>query len=247
MERGTGNQTAYRAWAIRFLKPHLTQLGWDAKANETPLDSNLRASLIHTLGLFGDPGTVREARARFTTYLANPSSLNGNLRGPVFLTVGRNADEATWEKLHSLARNADSFEQKRALYSALTTVRDPALASKTLALSLTNELIAPDAARIVSRVSYDGEHPELAWDFAREHLEALLAKLPALGVNDYVPGIFRGFSDAARADELEAFAKANLPPSVGHSVAKAADEIRFQADFKQRALPEIDAWWKAKK
>ena len=246
MERDTGNQTGFRAWAIRFLRPHLAQLGWDASPGETPLESNLRSSLIRTLGLFGDPATVREARARFVVYLENPASLEGNLRGPVFLTVGRNADEATWEKLHSLARNADSFEQKRALYSALTSVRDPALASRTLALALTNELIAPDAARIVGRVSFDGEHPELAWDFAREHLEALLEKLPALAVNDYVPGIFRGFTDAARADELEAFAKANLPPAVGHSVAKSADEIRFQAEFKQRALPEIDAWWKAK-
>jgi len=247
MERGAENQAGFRAWAIRFLKPHLAQLGWDAKPDETPLDSNLRASLIQTLGLFGDPATVHEARARFIVYLENPASLAGNLRGPVFFTVGRNADEATWDKLHSLAKNADSFEQKRALYAALTSVRDPALASKTLALALTNELIAPDAARIVGRVSFDGEHPELAWDFAREHLEALLAKLSALGVNDYVPGIFRGFTDATRADELEAFAKKNLPPAVAHSVAKTADEIRFQAEFKQRALPEIDAWWKEKK
>jgi aminopeptidase N len=247
MERDTGNQTGFRSWAIRFLQPHLAKLGWNAKPGETPLKTNLRASLIRVLGLFGDPATIREARARFIEYLQSPASLDGNLRGPVFLTVGRNADEATWEKLHSLARNADSFEQKRALYSALTTVRDPALASKALALSLTNELIAPDAARIVGRVSYDGEHPELAWDFAREHLDALLEKLPALGVNDYVPGIFRGFTDAARADELEAFAQKNLPPAVHHSVAKSADEIRFEAEFKQRALPEIDAWWKEKK
>ena len=247
MESGTENRAGFRAWAIRFLQPHMTQLGWDARPGETPLESNLRSSLIRALGLFGDPATVREARARFAAYLENPASLSGNLRGPVFLTVGRNADEATWEKLHALAKNADSFEQKRALYAALTSVRDAALASKTLAMALTNELVAPEAARIVGRVSYDGEHPELAWNFAREHLETLLEKLPAISVNDYVPGIFRGFTDAARADELEAFAKANLPPAVGRSVAKTADEIRFQADFKQRALPEIDAWWKEKK
>jgi aminopeptidase N len=247
LERGTPNQAGFRAWAIRFLQPHLAPLGWDAKPGETPLESNLRASLIRALGLFGDPGTLREARARFIQFLENPASLNGNLRGPVFLTVGRNADDATWEKMHSLARKADSFEQKRALYAALTSVRDPELAAKALALALTNELIAPDAARIVARVSFDGEHPDLAWNFARVHLEALLEKLPANGVNDYVPGIFRGFTDAARADELEAFAKANLPPAVGHSVARAADEIRFQAEFKQRALPEFDAWWKEKK
>ena len=52
--------------------------------------------------------------------------------------------------------------------------------------------------------------------------------------------------DAARADELEAYAKKNLPPSVSTAVAKTADNIRFQAEFKARALPQIDAWWQAR-
>jgi hypothetical protein len=95
-------------------------------------------------------------------------------------------------------------------------------------------------------VAHEGEQPELAWDFARAHLDALLAKLPALAANSYVPGIFGAFDDAARADELEAFAQKNLPPTVGPSVAKTVDNIRFEAEFKARALPQIDAWWQAR-
>jgi len=246
LQRGSERRAAYRAWATSFLRPHFERLGWDARAGESPLDAELRAGLIRTLGAFGDADILAEARARFATYLATPTSLAGDLREPVFGIVGREADAATWEQLHERARTEDSFEQKRALYGALASARDPALAAKTLALSLSDELIAPDAARLVHRVADEGEQPELAWAFAQKHLDTLLAKVPTLAANGYVPRLFESFDEAARADELEAFAKKNLPPTVSTAVAKAADNIRFQAEFKERSLPEIDAWWQAR-
>jgi aminopeptidase N len=246
LQRGSAKRAGYRAWASGFLRPHFARLGWDTKAGESPLDAELRAGLLRTLGAFGTADILAEARARFTAYLATPASLAGDLRGPVFGIIGREADATTWEQLHERARNEDSFEQKRALYGALASARDPALAAKTLALALTDELLAPDAARLVQRVADEGEQPELAWAFAQKHLDALLAKVSALSANSYVPRLFESFDDAARADELEAFARKNLPPAVGTAVAKAADNIRFQAEFKARVLPEIDAWWQSR-
>lgn len=246
LQRGSTNRAGYRLWAASYLRPHLARLGWDAKTGESPLDTELRAGLIQTLGSFGCEDIVQEARNRFATYLATPASLSGDLRAPVFGIVGREADVVTWSQLHERARNEDSFEQKRSLYTALAMVRDPLLASQTLALSLTDELIAHDAARLVTRVAHEGQQPELAWTFARQHLDALLAKLPSIAANEYVPRLFEAFDDASRADELEAFAKKNLPPDVAVEVAKSADNIRFQAEFRERVLPQIDAWWQAR-
>jgi aminopeptidase N len=246
LHRGSSTRAGYRTWASAFLRPQFERLGWDAKAGESPLDAQLRANLIGVLGAFGNADIIVEARNRFATYLATPASLSGDLRGAVFKIVGRTADAATWETLHERARAADSFEQKRSLYTALASARDHKLAEKTLALALTDELIAPDAANLVHRVAHDGDQPELAWAFARQNLDKLLAKVSAMGANRYVPGIFDAFDDAARAGELEAYAKKNLPPSVSTAVAKTADNIRFQAGFKTRALPQIDAWWQAR-
>ncbi len=246
LHRGLATRAGFRAWAGTVLRPHFEHLGWDAKAGESPLDAELRAGLIGLLGAFGDEKIAREARARFDTYLATPASLSGDLRGAVLRIVGSTADAATWEQLHTRARAEDSFEQKRSLYGALASARDPQLAEKTLALALTDELIAPEAARLVQRVAHEGEHPELAWTFARAHLDAMLAKLSAVAANRYAPHIFEAFDDAARADELETFAKARLPPAVSVAVAKAVDNIRFTAGFKARVVPEIDAWWQAR-
>ena len=105
-----------------------TYFGWDRKPGEGPLESNLRATLVRELGTFGDPAILSETHERFAAYLKDERTLDGNLRSPVFFLVGQNADAAVWEKLHLMARNADSFEQKRSLYTALAAARNPALA-----------------------------------------------------------------------------------------------------------------------
>jgi aminopeptidase N len=245
LERGTKNRDGFHAWARAFLAPLFAVLGWEAKPGESPLETQLRGSLIAILGAFGSEEITSSARARFAEYLHDPASLPGDLRGPVFSIVGRNADAVAWEQLHAAARRTESFEQKRMLYSALASARNATLAAETLDLALTDELIAPEAARLVQRVAHEGEQPALAWAFARRHLDALLGKLPELAANPYVPGIFEGFDDGARADELEAFARDNLPPVAQYAVAKAADNIRFHAEMKARVLPQIDAWWEA--
>ena len=246
MHRGHETRAGFRAWAGRFLQPHIERLGWDKRPGESPLEGQLRAELIALLGRLEDPAVLRQAGARFTEYLAEPVTLVGDLRGTVLQIIGRSADAATWEQLHRRARAEDSFEQKRSLYRALASARNPALAARTLELSITEELIASDAARLVGRVAHEGEHPELAWDFARKNLDALLAKLPANAANSYIPGLFEAFDDPARATELETFAREHLPPDVAVAVAKSADNIRFNAEFRARALPQIDAWWQAR-
>ena len=240
--RGAECAGKFREWARPLLAPHHARLGWDARPGESPLDTQLRGSLLHTLGALGDPAVVAEAQKRFATFLKEPKSLDGNLRGPVFTIVGRNADEASYEQLHALGRKEDGAEQKRMLYGALCHAQTPALASRTLALALGEDLPPKESAGLVGRLARDAELPEMAWDFARKNLDALLARLPAFSANDYVPGIFRAFSEASRAEELESFAKANLPASVGAQVAKAADEIRFKAALKKRLPAEMAEW-----
>ncbi len=247
MERGRAQRTAFRAWAGGFLRPQLAKLGWAASKNESPLVTQLRPRVLAIAGAFGDPETLRVALARFAQWLAEPSSLDTNLRGTVLAMVAREADDATWAKLHALGAKAVSAEQQRELYAALATVRDPALAAQALALALTPELPPREAARLVGRVADAGEHPEAAWAFAQQNLAALYAKLTAHQTNEYVAELFTTLPPSEeRAAELEAWAAQNLPPGAAVSVAKAADEIRFQTEFRARALPDIEAWCAAK-
>jgi aminopeptidase N len=239
---GNPQREKFQRYARSILRPTFKVLGWDAKKGEPPTCSNLRASLIRALGDLDDPEIIAGCRERFERFLSDPASLPPDLRPSVLAVVGRYGDENTWTKLHELGRKTTSIEEKQNYYNALACAIDPRLVKKTLAIAVTDELPTSRAIFLVSKVSRESGHPELAWDFAKPNMKALLAKADALGANRYVPSLFTFFSDASRADELQKYAKNNLHPDSAPEVAKIVDEIQFRSEFKRRLDKQLSSW-----
>jgi aminopeptidase N len=235
-------QEKFRRYARSLLRPTFDAVGWEAKSDEEPATGNLRASLITALGNLNDPEIVADCRERFKAFLTNPESLAPDLRPAVFSVVGRYADDAAWNELHQLGLKTTSIEEKQNYYDALAGAIDPKLVKKTLPIALTDELPTSRAVFLVSRVARESGHPNIAWDFARTNMKALLAKADALGANTYAPSLFTFFSDDSRAGELRTYAKNSLPAASAPEVAKALDEIQFRSEFKKRLAPQLSAW-----
>src|SRR2546430_3386977 len=232
----------FQAYARSILRTTFDALGWDPKDGEPATAGNLRASLVTALGDLNDQEIVASCRERFKKYLTNPQSLQPDLRPPVLAVVGRYADEATWDQLHELGLKTTSTEEKQNYYDALAGAIDSTLVKKTLPIALTDELPTSRPVFLVSKVARESDHPDIAWDFAKANMKALLAKTDALGANRYVPSLFTFFSDDSRADELKAYAKANLPAESATDVAKAVDEIQFRSEFETRFASQLSAW-----
>ena len=239
---GNSTRGKFQSYARSILRPSFDQLGWEPKKDETPGAALLRASLIDALGDLDDQEIVAGCRERFQKYIVDPASVAPDLRPAIFRIVGRYTDDATWNKLHELGLKTTSTEEKQNYYDALSAARDSKLAAQTLQISLTDELPTSRAVFLVAKVARDSEHPDLAWNFAKANMKALLAKTDALGVNRYAPSLFTFFSDQSRADELKAYAKTNLPATSGKEVAKAVDEVEFRAEFKRRLANQLTTW-----
>ena len=239
---GHPEREKFQAYARSILRPTFDALGWEAKAGEPATAGNLRASLINALGDLNDQEIVVGCRERFKKYLSNPQSLQPDLRPPILAVVGRYADEATWNQLHELGLKTTSTEEKQNYYDALAGAIDSTVVKKTLPIALTDELPTSRAVFLVSKVARESDHPEIAWDFAKANMKALLAKTDALGANRYAPSLFTFFSDDSRADELKVYAKLNLPAESATDVAKAVDEIQFRSEFKKRLANQLSAW-----
>jgi len=238
---GRPEREKFQAYARSILRPTFDALGWDPKASEPATAGNLRASLINALGDLNDQEIIAGCRERFKRYLTNPQSLQPDLRPPVLAVVGRYADEATWNQLHELGLKTTSTEEKQNYYDALAGAIDPTLVKKTLPIALTDELPTSRAIFLVSRVARESDHPDIAWDFAKANMKALLAKTDALGANRYAPSLFTFFSEDSRANELKAYGKTNLPVSATE-VAKAVDEIQFRSEFEKRLARQLSDW-----
>ncbi len=233
---------AFRKYALSILRPSFDALGWEPKAGESTRDAMLRASLVTALGNLGDEEIIAGSQERFQRFLKDAETLSPDLRLPVLGVVGRNADVATWEKLHQLGRETVGLEEKQNFYAALTATTEPELVQRALRLALTDELPTSRAVAIVPTVARNSGDPAAAWDFAKENMQALLAKADALSVNSYAPSLFTFFSELERIDELKAYAKAELPPAAANPVSKAVDEISYRAEFKKRLQDEIAKW-----
>jgi len=232
----------FQRYARSLLRPTFEMVGWEPKQGEPATAANLRASLISALGDLNDPEIIAGCRERFKKYLANPASLAPDLRPAVFTVVCHYADEKTWTRLHQLGLKTTSIEEKQNYYNALACATDPKLVKKTLAIALTDQLPTSRATQLVPRVARDSGHPDIAWDFARSNMKALLAKVDAAGTNRYVPSLFTFFSDEPRANELKTYAKSNLSPASGTEVAKVVDEIQFRSEFKKRLVTHLSTW-----
>jgi aminopeptidase N len=235
-------RATFQAYARSILRPTFDALGWEPKTDETPRAALLRSSLIAVLGDLEDRQVIAGCHERFEKYLSEPGSLAPDLRAAVLWVVGHDADEATWQKLHELGLKTTSLEEKMNYYDALAAVRDPKLVSKTLPIALTEELPTNRAVFLVGKVARYSGHPDIAWDFAKANMKALLAKTDALGANTFAPSLFTFFSEPSRADELRAYAKTNLPPTAAKEIAKGVDEIEFRAEFKGRLASQLSAW-----
>ena len=235
-------RSAYQSYARSLLRPVFDRIGWEPRPNEKATTGLLRVELIGALGDLGDQDIIKIARARFQKYVADPKTLPPDLRPVVLEVVGRYADQESWDTLHRLGRKTKSIEEKGDIYGAMAGALAPDLAKETLPLSLTDELPATRAVRLVAEVSITGEQPALAWDYAEAQRAQLDKKLDGLGKVYFAAGVMGGFSDAPRADELDAYAQKYLPPGAKRSIDKAAERIRFKADFKARLLPEINKW-----
>jgi aminopeptidase N len=238
---GQPDREKFQRYARGVLRPIFDQIGWDASAGEAGNDATLRADLIGLLGAMNDPDIIARCRERFKQSLTDPTAIQPDLRHAIVSVVGQDADHATWDKIHELGLKTTVIAEKDDYYDALAHCRDPKLIQKTLAIALTDELSASRAAFVPGKVARDSEHPEIAWDFAKDNMKALLRKGDALTTINYTPSLFTFFSEPSRAEELKEYAKANLPATSSHEVAKAVDEIEFRSTFKRRISNQLES------
>ncbi|HSC62071.1 MAG TPA: M1 family aminopeptidase, partial [Caldimonas sp.] len=237
---GETERPALHRFVVRVVAPRFARLGWDERTDEPDEERQLRARLAATLSRYGDPATIAEGQRRFARWVADPATLAPSLVDAVVEIAGRHADVATYETLLALARRAPTSEERFRAYRAMATARDPALAARTVALALDRDVPLIVRHELLSSVA-QWDHRELAWNFAREHADALLADMKLFDGGRAFAAIVAMSASATTADELEAFAQARLPVDALVEVRRGEDEIRTRAALKARLWPGLVA------
>jgi puromycin-sensitive aminopeptidase len=244
------------AWCDRFLdgpprerfrdtvrdlvRPAMTRLGWEARAEDDVLDRDLRGSLIRTLGILGDdPETqamAREAEALSRAGTAVEPAIAAAAVDVVAFSGGPDEYETF------LARMLDAptpQEQDRYRY-ALTRFRDRALMERTLGLATSGEVRTQDAPFLLSSAEANRDLGAIAWRYVRDHWDELVPRFASSNVIHLAGGVRVQTAPEIVADVQEFFAHHDIPQN--HLVLlQGLERQRVFAALRQRASGELAA------
>jgi aminopeptidase N len=220
--------------------PALQKLGMKPIEGEPLLDSNLRSTLISTLGTMGNATVVAEANRLFAALDQDKSALDGPLRSTWLSVVAYNADKTTWDKLRTLGKTADSQVVKATMYSLLGRTKNKELAMDALKLALTPEPGPTTSAGIISSVA--GQHPDMAVDFALANLKAVENLVDVSSRSEYVGNLAGSSRDPAMPAKLDAYAKTYLTPESRKTVDQTIASIKTRLATEPRIKAGITEW-----
>lgn len=237
-------QAAFRGYARSRLSPVLQSLGWEGQESDSAQTKELRSSLISTLAALDDAQVIAEAQRRFDAFLAKPDSLSPDLRSSVLGVVARNADAATWDKLHTLAKQETSAMVRDQYYGLLAVAKDKALAQRALDMALTDEPGATNSAGMIGGVSR--KHAEMAFDFAVAHREKVDTLVDSTSRARYYPGLGRSADSLQMVEKIKAFADAHIAPTSRRDAETVIAGIQTKLRLREERKPQVDAWLKQK-
>lgn len=232
--RGRPSEAAVTAYARQALRPFFQHIGWTARAGEHANAPLARANLITTLGSMGDPEIVAEARRRVAA-----GELPAPIRNAVLGVYAINATPAEYDSLLAQARAATDFVEQRRAWLRVASARNPALAQRTLQLTLGEDIPRQIRTQVISRVS--GDNPRLAWDFLVANRTAIEALLDPLQRLEYPATVASVSADPAVATELETYAR-DFPEGARPTIAAATTAIRLRAQTVSDRMPAVEAW-----
>lgn len=221
------------------LRPVFERLGWLVRPGEKPNDAVLRTDLITALGRFGNQDVVAEANRRYST--SDPSATSGPLRTTILGVVAWQADSATWDRLHSEAKEEKNPLVRQRLYELLGSSRDETLARRALELSLTDEPGPTNSSRIVSTVAQS--HPDLAFDFAIANREKVEALVDFSSRSRFFPRLAARSSSATMVTKLEDYAQRFMTPESRKSADAAIAAIKDRIRVRDTRLKEVARWF----
>jgi len=206
-------------------------LGWEAKSGESASQTLLRTTVLNQLGSNDDQSVIDEAKKRFSNRASVP--IPADIRFLVYKLVVAHGTSADYEDMYQIFKTAEMAEEKLRALRALGYSDDSSLLSRTLQLSLTEEVRSQDLMYVFASCGSSLKGREMTWQFFKDNFSAFEHRLSAsmMLMDRLVSYSIDGFASDEKAQDVEKFFGSHPVPNADRSIKQGLESIRAHAKW----------------
>ena len=236
------DRESYRTWLRQYLSPMMKDVGWESKPSETDEQRTLRARVFYALGYDArDPEALAEAHKLAEKALDNPASVSHEMAANAFRLAALDGDEAFYNKLLALLKNAKSPEEYYMALFALPRFGDPKLLQRTLDYAISPDVRSQDALRLVRDVMQNPVGEKLAWEFILDHWNSV-QKAGGPFASAEIVGATSSFCDARMRDQVTDFFAAHKIEAAERTYRQSIERINNCVELRSQQEPQLASW-----
>lgn len=231
---------AFQGFVGGMLNKAIKLVGWEAKADDKHLTKLMRGTIIGMLSSFNPSDeVVGEAQKRFDAMVADPSdaaACPSEYRTSVFKIVLKKSGDkeaAVYDSLHKLFQAYDDNAEKKRILHSLGCAPSAAYKVNALDWASSGAVKLQDFFYTIGSVA--GSNllgADIAFKYLQDNLDkykAMLGTANSSLMNAVLVNSCSGLATVERADEIEAFFKANPMPSNQRRIVQLLERLRTTA------------------
>jgi len=217
-------------------------LGWDAKPNESHLDTLLRATVIEQLGQFDDAETIKIAKQRFPAFVKDNSTIPADLHSALYSIILKNGGTEEYEQVMKIYYDPATLnEEKVRILGALGN--SEANLEKLLTWGFSDQVKKQDTFYLFGSISANKRGRDLCWKFFQDnHAEFVKRYGGGLNFLSHFVKICTRFSTKEKADEVEKFFADHPVTEATRAVQQSVENIRANAAWLERESKDLQQY-----
>jgi puromycin-sensitive aminopeptidase len=231
----------YRRFVRKQFDAGAQELGWTGRPGDSDEQKAIRASLLGILGRAGDQEAIATARTVVQNYMRNPSSVEGTLVTPAFMTAAAQGDAALYAQINAALPKARSTEEYNTYLLSLAQFRDAALVGRTIALVDQGKVRQQDYPVLFSALLANPQTSGAAWTYLKAHWSDLAEKVTSFGGTGAVAAL-GNFCSAERRTDVEQFFQQHRAPGAERTVSQSLERIDNCIEFKTMQQQNMESW-----
>lgn len=190
----------FRSTVREIFEPQYARLGWDARADESPLTPQLRALVLSTLGTTGANEEIRaEAVKRFES-----NEIDGDLAYAILRVVANQDRPGDYETFLDRYRRAASPQEEQRYLRGLSGFNEERVALDATERCF-DEIRTQDSSATLGLLSMNAVSGPSVWRQIASRWDEAHAKFPPNTLSFLTLGLRTYINDVSFADEVEEF------------------------------------------